>query len=316
MRFLLLSCVFAAVLYGQNYAGTWVMTLGPRVFMVVNLKADGAGYAGSISRPGQFTTGDGVRFSRFGTAAITEPITAASSVNGRLHVVAQDPDDTFDMTLKGPDEALVKWAMMPFEPWKFTRSRAPEPPRVATDWDAKLFYSTEDQLVTASSAEMRKIFDEDQKPRQDPAKISPEQWATIDKQDAERRTQTRALLAAGQLHTGEDFTWAAFIFQHGSIPEDYLLAHTLATIAVAKGEAAALWIAAATLDRYLQSIGKPQIYGTQFKTPAGQPVTQEPYNRELVSDPLRRLLLVPSLEGQKDQLRDWQQQYDAAGKNK
>ena len=252
------------------------MMLGPRVFMVVSLKADGAGYTGFISRPGQFTTdADGVSFSRFGTAVITEPITAAAPADRRLHAVAQDPDDAFDMTLQGPDEALLKWTIMPFEPWKFERSTAAEAPRVAADWD----------------------------------------WAAvIDKQDAERRTQTRALLASGQLHTGEDFKLAAFIFQHGSIPEDHLLAHTLAMIAVAKGESDAIWIGTATLDRYLQSVDKAQIYGTQFKTPPGAPVTQEPYNRELISDALRRMLGVPSLEAQRTRLKYWQEQYDAAKK--
>ncbi len=42
-------------------------------------------------------------------------------------------------------------------------------------------------------------------------------------------------------------------------PDDYLLAHTLAMIAVAKGDEGSLWIGTATLDRYLQSVGKPQI---------------------------------------------------------
>jgi hypothetical protein len=121
---------------------------------------------------------------------------------------------------------------------------------------------------------------------------------------------------AGQLHTGEDFTWAAFIFQHGSTPDDGLLAHTLAIIAVEKEESTALWISTATLDRYLQSIGKSQIFGTQFKTPPDEPVTQELYDQELISDGLRHLLGVPSREAQEAQLKYWQEQYDAAPKGK
>jgi len=35
-------------------------------------------------------------------------------------------------------------------------------------------------------------------------------------------------------------------------------------VAAAKGDQGAAWIAAATLDRYLQSVRQPQIYGTQF----------------------------------------------------
>ncbi len=37
-----------------------------------------------------------------------------------------------------------------------------------------------------------------------------------------RETKVRALLAAGELKTGEDFHEAAFIFQHGETSEDSL----------------------------------------------------------------------------------------------
>lgn len=118
------------------------------------------------------------------------------------------------------------------------------------------------------------------------------------KSDAEREAATRNLLAAGQLQTGKEFREAAFIFQHSHEPDDYLMAHTLAMIAMTKGDQGASWIAAATLDRYLMAIGKPQIYGTQFMMPAGQPVTQDPFNRTLISDDLRKVLGVPPLKEQ------------------
>jgi len=96
---------------------------------------------------------------------------------------------------------------------------------------------------------------------------------------------------------------AAFVFQHGDKPDDYLLAHTLAMVAVKKGQPDALWIAAATLDRYLQRSEKPQIFGTQFSKPNGQlQFTQEPYNRDLVSDGLRGELGIPPLDVQKIEL--------------
>lgn len=148
---------------------------------------------------------------------------------------------------------------------------------------------------------MQRIIDEDQKVRQ-PEAIAHGDWAVIDKQDEERRVQVRALLDRGALHTGTDFGHAAFVFQHGNIPEDFLLAHTLATSAVARGNPGALWIATATLDRYLQKIGQPQIYGTQFKFAKDTPLTQEPYNRTVISDQLRRQLGVPSQATQQKQV--------------
>jgi hypothetical protein len=53
---------------------------------------------------------------------------------------------------------------------------------------------------------------------------------------------------ARALQTAEDFREAALVFQHGPLPEDLL---ALAMVAVAKGDPSALWIATATLDRYL-----------------------------------------------------------------
>jgi hypothetical protein len=66
----------------------------------------------------------------------------------------------------------------------------------------------------------------------------------------------------------------------------------LATVAVARGRRDATWIAAATLDRYLQAIGRPQVFGTQFTTRDGR-TTQEPYDRALVPDALRGAMGVP-----------------------
>jgi hypothetical protein len=43
-----------------------------------------------------------------------------------------------------------------------------------------------------------------------------------------------------------------------------LFAHVLAINAVIRGDNRSKWIAAATLDRYLQLIGKPQIFRSQY----------------------------------------------------
>lgn len=42
-----------------------------------------------------------------------------------------------------------------------------------------------------------------------------------------RRAEIRQLLAEGKLISGEDFSDAALIFQHGEKPEDFLFAHVL-----------------------------------------------------------------------------------------
>ena len=141
------------------------------------------------------------------------------------------------------------------------------------------------------SSEIDRIYLEDQQARQSPNPSAPK---PVYKSDDERKRAAQKLLESNNLHTGKDFEEAAVIFQHSHQSDDYLLAHTLAVIAVSKGNKDAIWIASASLDRYLMATGKPQIYGTQFITRPGQHATQEPYNRQLISDQLRKELQVPS----------------------
>jgi hypothetical protein len=129
---------------------------------------------------------------------------------------------------------------------------------------------------------------------------------TLQKRDAERRQRVRGLMSAGKLTTAQDFHDAAYIFQHGQEPGNYLLAHILAVEAVVKGDASSKWISAATLDRYLQAIEQPQVFGTQYsdrdfafmvkhrddpeaiKTHKREPgMTQQPYDEKLIPDALR-----------------------------
>jgi hypothetical protein len=131
-----------------------------------------------------------------------------------------------------------------------------------------------------------------------------------------RKQQVRTLLTNGGLKTGEDFYDAAFIFQHGETADDYLFAHVLAMDAVVKGYDTAKWIAAATLDRYLQIIHQPQVFGTQYPLDPNKPHptedttpegrfkgrTQQSYNDMLLPDSLRTDFCVASRNQQKQVL--------------
>jgi hypothetical protein len=149
-------------------------------------------------------------------------------------------------------------------------------------------------------------------------------WDEITKRDEERRKQVNSLLAEGKAVTAQDFHDAAFIFQHGQTTDDFLLAHILATEAIVLGDTTAKWIAAATLDRYLQMIGQKQVFGTQygdtkfayyiqhkndpdvlekFKTiPSAK--TLEPYNDKLLSDTIRKDFCVPDVSVQQKYVDD------------
>jgi len=110
--------------------------------------------------------------------------------------------------------------------------------------------------------------------------------STIIEHDAQRHARTKELLAEGKVETGREYFFVALLFQHSADPNDLMLAHVLSVTAATKGFAKAKWMAAATMDRYLQSINQPQVFGTQFKMSAGR-WTMEPKARTAISDALR-----------------------------
>ena len=132
-------------------------------------------------------------------------------------------------------------------------------------------------------------------------------WQAISERDLQRQSAIRALLAKGQVETGREYHFAALIFQHSSSPEALTLAHVLAVTAVIQGDGSAKWLAAATLDRYLQNDKQPQVFGTQFLRQGDNPQwTMEPHNRAAVPDNVRRLWCVVSQPDQDQALKDLQ----------
>ncbi len=292
----------ASIAQSFSPAGTWVVRLGPRVLMVLTLAPSsqkGLAFAGSLAEPKNWNTGDGLTFTGVESETVSKRVIASERRGDSLFFTIENVTNPAykDSWLLHPIDARHA-ELHPAEAPTLTipMMRADKPALVSIDWNADKSYSVNDGLP--SNAEMKRIIDADQAARAPGAKTD---WSKVGPADADRRSATMKLLDEGVLRTGDDFARAAFVFQHGDKPDDYLLAHTLAMIAVAKGNNGALWIGTATLDRYLQSIGQKQVYGTQFKTKEGVPATQEPYNRTLISDALRKQLGVPVLTAQEEQ---------------
>jgi hypothetical protein len=305
-----LSCRTEVARQEQGYAGTWVMTLGQRVFIVLTIEPHGEAFTAQLQAPASFdlpAAGSPLRYSHIQLPIKARRSTRAAVDGDHLRLVIDDPanpsePDEFDLTLSDPDNASLQFAGVPVAPLPLRRHAGP-PPAPAADWDSNRTYGVLVEPTTAN-VEMTTIYEDDQKVRQNGLATRAD-WDSIEKADRVRRERVAALLAAGALHTADDYRRAAFVFQHGDRSDDYLLAHTLALVAVAKGDQGAAWIAAATLDRYLQSVRQPQIYGTQFLG-AGPATTQKPYNQQLISDALRTELGVPTQGSQAEQLKTLQ----------
>ncbi|MDQ2832791.1 MAG: hypothetical protein M3Y50_03425 [Acidobacteriota bacterium] len=163
--------------------------------------------------------------------------------------------------------------------------------------------------VQSDNTDLTHLFDEDQRVRQ-PKPLGPDE-PKITRTDADRLALVKQMLANEQLHTSADYFHAALVLQHSRSSADYLIAHTLAVLCATDHNATCLWLSAATLDRYLQSINQPQIYGTQYLHFNQPSVTQQPYAANVISDSIRSKLGVPTLKEQAEQLTTYQQQVAA-----
>jgi len=154
------------------------------------------------------------------------------------------------------------------------------------------------------NAELERLYQQDQADREDSEKhLGDKKWfATLPERDTARLARAREMARKGELRCPKDYSRAALILQHGSTPDDFLLAHVLSTAAAIGGETDAKWLSAATLDRHLQKIGQPQIFGTQYSFQGKNPWTMDPYHEDLLTDASRELFGVPRLVQQKKQL--------------
>ncbi len=147
------------------------------------------------------------------------------------------------------------------------------------------------QPAAGGNDELRRLYAEDQADRSPilpPNELIP--------RDRSRLRRVKELFAANGLRTANDYYHSAMILQHGEAPEDFLLAHEFGVVAMATGrmDPKTRWLAAASEDRFLMSIGRAQRFGTQFHSEGAGPVRLYTVSDD-VTDGFRRLMAVPAL---------------------
>jgi hypothetical protein len=135
-------------------------------------------------------------------------------------------------------------------------------------WAVFLLLSLESAPVSLaappiSNPELEAIAENDQVDRRNSKDID---WSVVSKRDEERRRRVLEILVDGGVRTADDYYAAALVFQHGETADDAKLAHSLATVAtrIAPNEKKYRWLAAASWDRYMMRLKKPQWFGTQL----------------------------------------------------
>jgi hypothetical protein len=112
--------------------------------------------------------------------------------------------------------------------------------------------------------ELLSLYQADRQERVDQPKANTPEYKAMRKRDLERRERVMEITAAGELHTPEDYYYAASIMNHGDTPDDARNAHMFALHSSESGYRPARWLAAASYDRWQMYQGKPQKYGTNY----------------------------------------------------
>lgn len=271
----------------EDVRGTWALHFEGKAMIVLQVSGDSASPTGSLAQPKSMNVTNDIFVVPDNKVEHHSLVAFADKGEFALASFRDSSGKMTDFELRPKPGGLeVGLAGVPpgagLGPWLFVAAARGE--TVATDWQAGRSYVPGDS--SKPSAEMAELFRVDQSVREK----SPIDWSSVSAGDASRRKRTLELLSSGDLHTGSDYKEAAFIMQHGTTPDDYLLAHSLALVAMAKGESSAAWIAAASMDRFLWSKNLPQIYGTQSKDDWAGNRFREPYAEKLIDGHIKRQL--------------------------
>lgn len=146
----------------------------------------------------------------------------------------------------------------------------------------------------ADNEELARLYAEDQSDRL--PKDGKIDWKTIGPRDEKRLARVHEIYLANQLVTGADYYHTAMVLQHSHTPGDFMLAHELCIVAIGKGEERAKWLAAASEDRFLMNIGRPQRFGTQYRSNGPNEPVRLYKVEDGVTDALRLAFKAPTLE--------------------
>lgn len=145
----------------------------------------------------------------------------------------------------------------------------------------------ETSAALVDNAELKRMYEDDQAARKPAYDGKPIDVLAMSQGDDLRERRVKEMYFCNELKTGADYYHAAMILQHGLEPDDFLLCHDFSVIAIGKGELRAKWLAAASMDRFLNAIGRPQRFGTQFgMARPGFPVKLRPVDPN-ITDQLR-----------------------------
>ena len=124
------------------------------------------------------------------------------------------------------------------------------------------------------------------------------------KNDSIRESRVYELLDSNKVRTSADYCNAALIFHHGEDSVTYGMAVKLMKKSIELDSTRNKWLLAAITDRYLLSINKPQIYGTQYKRLDNNVVLREELDSTKITDAERIEYGVETLAEQREKIKN------------
>lgn len=113
------------------------------------------------------------------------------------------------------------------------------------------------------SLEIQKLEQQDQQERENWENFTEDDWLSLAKKDRKRRKRIGEIFGEGCFHSAGDYANAALIYQHGDMPDHFYQAFIWANKAASLGLSQLKDLAALAVDRYLISINKKQLFGSQ-----------------------------------------------------
>lgn len=154
------------------------------------------------------------------------------------------------------------------------------------------------EIQEERSQELQRLIKADQAEREGWDQFSVEEAQALKENDLIRRKRVGEIFGEGCFHSVKDYLAASLIYQHGEVSDHYYQAFVWANRAFELGDLTAQYLVALTIDRYLVSIGKKQLFGSQtYAEHLGGCYCMQPIE-ESFTDELRKNYHFPTREEQ------------------
>jgi tetratricopeptide (TPR) repeat protein len=155
------------------------------------------------------------------------------------------------------------------------------------------------QEIILDNQELIEIYKSDQSDRTQHI-----DWNIVQKNDSVREARVYELLDSNKVRSSLDYNNAALIFHHGEDSVAYGMAVKLMKKSIELDSTRNKWFLAVITDRYLLSINKPQIYGTQYIRLDNKIVVREEMDSTKITDAERIEYGVETLAEQREKIKN------------